>query len=79
LQGGFRGKIIVRNIGYMLKNSISDVRFNNGKGDKWKINIGSRLGWIISPLLFTFYVKGCTEDIVNYEVGCRMGLIKWNI
>ena len=32
--------IIVRNIGYMLKNTFSDVCFNNGKNEKWKINIG---------------------------------------
>ena len=61
----------------MLKISFSDVRFNNGKGEEWKINEGSRQGWIISPLLFTFYIKGIVnEDIVNYDVGFKIGLIK---
>jgi len=40
---------------------------------------GSRQGWIISPLLFTFSIKGCIEDMINYDVGCKIGLIKWNI
>jgi len=55
------------------------LKKNNGKGEEWKINKGSRQGWIISPLLFTFYAKGCIEDIVNHDVGCKIGLIKWNI
>ena len=71
-------KIVVWNIGYMLKISFSVVRYNNGKGEEWKINKGLRQGWIISPLLFTFYIKGCFEDMVNYDVGCRIVLIKWN-
>ena len=44
----------------MLKNSFSDVRFNNEKGEEWRIN----RGWIISPMLFTFYIKGCFEDFI---------------
>ena len=31
-------KIIVRTIGYRFKNTYADVRFDNGKGEKWKIN-----------------------------------------
>ena len=72
-------KIIVRTIGYMLKNTFADVRFNNGISEKWKINKGSRQGGILSPLLFNFYVKGCIEDIINHDAGCKIGLIKWNV
>ena len=42
------------------------------------INKGSHQGGIQSPLLFNFYIKGCNEDIVNHNVGCRIGLIKWD-
>ena len=59
--------IIVRTIGYMLKNTFADVRFNNRISDKWKINKGSRQGGILSPVLFNFYVKGCIEDIVAFK------------
>ena len=48
-------KITVRTIGYMLKNTFTDVHFNNGKGEKWKINKRSRQGGILTPLLFNFY------------------------
>ena len=58
---------------------LSNVRFNNGKGEKWKINKGSRQGGILSPVLFNFYVKGCIEDIINHDAGCKIGLIKWNV
>ena len=34
-------KIIVRTIGYMLKNTFENVRFNNGKGEIWEIKKGS--------------------------------------
>ena len=34
---------------------------------------------IVSPLLFNSYIKGCIEDIVNHDVGCKIGLIKWNL
>ena len=47
--------MIVRTIGYMLKNTFTDVHFNNGKGEKWKINKRSRQGGILTPLLFNFY------------------------
>ena len=30
-------------------------------------------------MLFNFYTKGCIEDIVNHDVGCKIGHIKWNI
>ena len=63
----------------MLKNTFADVRFNNGISDKWKINKGSRQGGILSPVLFNFYVKGCIEDIINQEVGCKIGLVRWNV
>ena len=69
-------KIIVRTIGYMLKNTFADVRFNNGISDKWKINKGSRQGGILSPVLFNFYVKVCIEDIINHDAGCKIGLIE---
>jgi len=71
--------MIVRNIEYMLKNSFSDVRFNDGKEEKWIINKGSRQWSIISPMLFTFYLKGYFEDMFNYDVGCKIGLIKSNV
>ena len=33
-------KILVRTIFYMLKNTVADVYFNNGKGETWKIKKG---------------------------------------
>ena len=72
-------KIIVRSIGYMLRNTFAEVHFNEGISEKWKIKKGSRQGGVLSPLLFNFYVKGCIEDIINHEAGCKIGLIKWNI
>ena len=45
---------IVRTIGYMLKYSFTDVLFNNGRGEKWKVNKGSRQEGILLPLLFNF-------------------------
>ena len=64
--------IMVRTIVYKLKITFADVWFNNEKGKKWKINKGSRQGGILSPLLFIFYMKGCIEDIVTNDVGCKI-------
>ena len=58
----------------MLKHIFADVRFNNGK--RCKIYKGSHQGGILSPLIFNLYIKGCIEDIVNHDVGCKIGLIK---
>ena len=30
-------------------------------------------------VIYPFDIKGCIEDIVNHDVGCKIGLIKWNI
>ena len=30
-------------------------------------------------MLFNFYVTECIEDIVNHDVGSKIGLIKWNV
>ena len=30
-------------------------------------------------MLFNFYIKGCIEDMFDYDVGCKMRLIKWNV
>ena len=62
-------KIIVRTLGYMLKNTFADVRFDNR-------NKGSCQGGILSSLFFKLYIKGCIGDIVNHDVGCKIGLIK---
>ena len=51
----------------------------NGKAEKCEIKKGSRQGWIISPLIFNYYIKGCIGDIVNHGVGCKIGLIKLNV
>ena len=49
-------KIIVKTIGYMLKNTFADFHFNDGKGAKWKIIKGSRQEGTISQLLFKSYI-----------------------
>ena len=69
---------MVKNIEYIyiLKNTFADVRFNNGKEEKQKINKGLRQRGILSPLLFNFYKKVCIEDMVNHDVGCKIGLIR---
>ena len=67
-------KIIVRTIRYMLTNTFADSCFNNGKWEKLKINIRSRQGKILSPLLINCYIKGCIEDIVNHDVVLLNGI-----
>ena len=56
----------------MLKNTFADVRFDNR-------NKGSCQGGILSSLFFKLYIKGCIGDIVNHDVGCKIGLINRNV
>ena len=65
-------KVIIKTIGYMLINTFADVRFDNWKWEKWKTKEGSRQGGILVPLLFNFYIKGCIDDIINHDVGCKI-------
>ena len=30
-------------------------------------------------MLFNFCIKGCIEEIVNPDVGCKIGHIKWHV
>ena len=58
-------KIMVRTIGYMFKNRYAEVCFNNGKGEKLKMNKGPHQEGILSPLLLNLTMIECIEDIVN--------------
>ena len=57
---------------HMLKKTFVDLRFNNEEGEELKINTVLRQRRILSPSLFNFHTKGCIEDIVNHNVGCRI-------
>jgi len=61
----------VGTIGCVLINSFADAVFNRNRR---KMDKGSRQRWILSPLLYHFYVKEGIEDIVNHDVGCKTGL-----
>ena len=65
----------------MLKNTFADVHSNDGRGEKGKINKGSRQRRFLAPFLFNLCIKGCIEDFVNHDVRirCKIGLIKYNV
>ena len=51
----------------------------NVKSNCFTVANGTRQGGILSPYLFSIYVRGLVRNIVNYKVGCNIGGIFCNV
>ena len=49
------------------------VKYNEHKGQDFKVGNGARQGGILSPLIFNFYVTDMINEILKMSVGCRLG------
>ena len=51
------------------------MKFLNVKSNCFTVANGTRQGGILSPYIFSIYVRGLVRNIVNYKVGCNIGRI----
>ena len=72
-------RLLVNILSAMLRNTYAHVKFDNVKGNPWRITSGTRQGGILSPLLFNFYLKSLVEDITKLDIGCRLDFLRFNI
>lgn len=55
------------------------VRWHNTSSDSFYINNGTRQGGILSPFLFTRYIRELLQAIIDTHIGCNIGGIMMNV
>ena len=61
------------------KISEAKVMNNSEYSSKFKILTGVKQGGILSPFLFNMYIDGLVEEILNLNIGAKLGTINMNI
>jgi len=72
-------KLIVRLLSYWYSNQEACVRWQNCTSTFFTIGNGTRQGGVLSPLLFTRYIKQILVKLVSAQIGCNIGGIVMNI
>jgi len=63
---------IVRVLAYWYSHQQSFVRWNNSVSSCFSYSNGTRQGGVLSPYLFTRYIRELIGDIISAGVGCKM-------
>jgi len=71
-------KLIVRLLWYWYSNQEACVRWQNCTSTFFTIGNGTRQG-VLSPLMFTRYIKQILVKLVSAQIGCNIGGIVMNI
>ena len=53
----------------------TSVRWGTSLSDSFKVSNGVRQGSVLSPVLFSVYLDGLLEELVNSGVGCHWGCL----
>ena len=61
-----------------LRNQNARISWNGKKGNYFHINEGVRQGGILSPFLFKLYIDDILDEIINTNVGCKLGFMQVN-
>ena len=63
----------VRLLVYWYTNQQACVRWHNTVFSKFPINNGTKQGGVLSPYLFTRYVRNLLTSVAECNIGCRVG------
>ena len=69
----------VRILVYWYTNQQARVRWNNTVSSKFFINNGTKQGGVLSPYLFTRYVRNLLTSVAECGIGCCVGGLFTNI
>ena len=58
---------------FWYSNQMACVRWRNSTSSAFRIGNGTKQGGVLSPYLFTYYVRDIISSIVNCGVGCHVG------
>jgi hypothetical protein len=72
-------KQIVRLLSYWYSNQEACVRWQNCTSAFFTVGNGTRQGGVLSPLMFTRYIKQILGELVRSRVGCNIGGIVFNV
>ena len=72
-------KQIVRFLSHWYSNQEACVRWHNCTSTFFTIGNGTRQGGVLSPLLFTRYIKQILVKLVSAQIGCHIGGIVMNV
>ena len=64
---------------HYIRNQKARVLWNGEKGQYFYIEKGVRQGGILSPMLFKLYIDHILKEILEMNIGCKLGLLRVNI
>jgi len=70
---------IVAMLSYWYSHQHVNVRWHNNVSDSFSVENGTRQGGILSPYLFTRYIRELLCSIINTRTGCNIGGMMLNI
>jgi len=70
---------IVAILAFWYSHQEVSVRWHNVSSDNFLIYNGTRQGGILSPILFTRYIRELLQAIIDTRVGCNVGGIMMNV
>jgi len=64
---------IVKILAFWYSNQICFVRWNNVLSTGFKLGDGTRQGGVLSPFLFSRYIRDLLDSVAGSAVGCFIG------
>ena len=70
---------VVKLLSFWYSNQSVSVRWQNTQSESFGIQNGTRQGSVLSPFLFTRYIREVLSGIINSNIGCNIGGCMVNI
>jgi hypothetical protein len=70
---------LVKFLAYWYLHQLMNVRWNNTFSASFYMHNGTRQGSILSPYLFSVYIRNVSKTVVNSGIGCHIGNMPCNI
>ena len=70
---------VVKLLSFWYSNQSVSVRWPNTQSESFAIQNGTRQGSVLSPFLFTRYIRELLSGVINSNIGCNIGGYMVNI
>jgi len=70
---------VVTLLAYWYSHQEICVRWRNTLSSSFKVSNGTRQGGVLSPVLFTIYIRKLLSDVCDLRIGCNIGGVFYNV